>query len=309
MIPFSRKREVILGNKIRELKRVNRELVLRLKNYKGTDLVELSLQHNREEIMQDLYTVEAEQQMNQELHVEMESLLAQLAHRLQQYLGARQKGKRMEWTQEECFLLELAQLSERIGLTFLDKYHICPLPESNQTAVSVYSVLEEYKESNRLHRVVDSYGLNLELSKENAELACQLQEGQQQMATLSNEVVPRTKGSKNASNKIASIGDKVGKLASALRLSQQRANFTQNLLIQNLCHTQLVRQWVDKAHSRLSEQLDSISLALGEVREIVAVGEAAKESLFLYLHSNLPQLEARFPNLKLTLRQVRTDLG
>ena len=38
-IPFNRKREVILCNKVGELKRQNRELTLRLKNYKGSDLV------------------------------------------------------------------------------------------------------------------------------------------------------------------------------------------------------------------------------------------------------------------------------
>ena len=57
-MPFNRKREVLLGNQIRELKRMNRELVLRLKNYKGSDLADIATQLNRQEITKDLYTVD-----------------------------------------------------------------------------------------------------------------------------------------------------------------------------------------------------------------------------------------------------------
>ena len=45
--------------------------MLRLKNYKGTDLVELAVQQNREEIMKDLYTVDVERLISQEVHAEM----------------------------------------------------------------------------------------------------------------------------------------------------------------------------------------------------------------------------------------------
>jgi multidrug efflux pump subunit AcrB len=90
-----------LSNKIKELKRTNRQLVLRLKNYKGTDLVEMAVQQSREEIMKDLYTVDVDQQLAQELNIEMESLLTQLAHKLQTYIErrAKLKGERMEWSQ------------------------------------------------------------------------------------------------------------------------------------------------------------------------------------------------------------------
>ncbi len=46
-IPFNRRREVILCNKIGDLKRQNRELTLRIKNYKGSDLVEMATHQNR----------------------------------------------------------------------------------------------------------------------------------------------------------------------------------------------------------------------------------------------------------------------
>lgn len=56
--------------------------MLRLKSYKGTDLVELSIQQNREEVMKDLYTVDVEKQLSQETNIEMESLQAQLINKL-----------------------------------------------------------------------------------------------------------------------------------------------------------------------------------------------------------------------------------
>jgi hypothetical protein len=37
--PFSKKREHLLYNQISQLKKLNRDLVLRIKSYKGTDLV------------------------------------------------------------------------------------------------------------------------------------------------------------------------------------------------------------------------------------------------------------------------------
>lgn len=38
-IPYNKKREVLLTNQINNLKKINRELTTRIKNYKGTDLV------------------------------------------------------------------------------------------------------------------------------------------------------------------------------------------------------------------------------------------------------------------------------
>ena len=35
------------------LKKTNRELVARIKNYKGSDLVEISIQHNRGDILNE----------------------------------------------------------------------------------------------------------------------------------------------------------------------------------------------------------------------------------------------------------------
>ena len=52
-IPYSKKRELLMTNKINHLKKINRELVARIKNYKGTDLVELSIQKNKADIMNE----------------------------------------------------------------------------------------------------------------------------------------------------------------------------------------------------------------------------------------------------------------
>ena len=38
-------------NQMNQLKKTNRELVSRIKNYKGTDLVELSIQKNKADIL------------------------------------------------------------------------------------------------------------------------------------------------------------------------------------------------------------------------------------------------------------------
>ena len=92
-IPFNRKREVILNNKIRQLKRLNKELILRIKNYKGSDLVDISVQRNREQITKDLYTVDVEKELSAEMNAEMESLLVQLINKLKSYMDNRVKEK------------------------------------------------------------------------------------------------------------------------------------------------------------------------------------------------------------------------
>lgn len=40
------------------------------------------MQQNREEIMKDLYTVDVEKQLKEEMNVEMESLASQLAQKI-----------------------------------------------------------------------------------------------------------------------------------------------------------------------------------------------------------------------------------
>lgn len=41
----------MLQNQINNLKKINRELVTRIKNYKGTDLVQVSLQANKCDVL------------------------------------------------------------------------------------------------------------------------------------------------------------------------------------------------------------------------------------------------------------------
>lgn len=50
-IPYSKKRQLLLMNQMNQLKKVNRELVSRIKNYKGTDLVQISLNKNKADIL------------------------------------------------------------------------------------------------------------------------------------------------------------------------------------------------------------------------------------------------------------------
>lgn len=57
-----------------------------------------------------------------------------------------------------------------------------------------------------------------------------------------------------------------------------------------MCHQELVKEWIWKVHSRLTEELTSISVALGEIKDIVGVGESGKESLYYYLSNNLAVL-------------------
>jgi hypothetical protein len=66
-------------------------LILRIKNYKGSDLVDLSVQQNREEITKDLYTVDVDKEISSEMNAEMESLLVQLINKLQSYVDNRLK--------------------------------------------------------------------------------------------------------------------------------------------------------------------------------------------------------------------------
>ncbi len=57
-----------------------------------------------------------------------------------------------------------------------------------------------------------------------------------------------------------------------------------------MCHQELVKEWIWKVHSRLTEELTSLSVALGEIKDIVGVGESGKESLYCYLSNNLAVL-------------------
>ena len=52
-IAYSKKREMLMMNQINQLKKVNRELVSRIKNYKGTDLVEISINKNKADILKE----------------------------------------------------------------------------------------------------------------------------------------------------------------------------------------------------------------------------------------------------------------
>lgn len=54
-IPYSKRREVMMYNQIATLKRINRELVTRIKNYKGTDLVEVSISQNKADVLYKEY--------------------------------------------------------------------------------------------------------------------------------------------------------------------------------------------------------------------------------------------------------------
>ena len=45
----------MMYNQIATLKRINRELVTRIKNYKGTDLVEVSISQNKADVLYKEY--------------------------------------------------------------------------------------------------------------------------------------------------------------------------------------------------------------------------------------------------------------
>lgn len=64
----------------------------------------------------------------------------------------------------------------------------------------------------------------------------------------------------------------------------------------------MLREWMEKAHGRVSEQIGSLVKTLGEVKTIVELGSAGRDSLLLFLQQNLPLLEAKFPELKVALR-------
>jgi hypothetical protein len=49
-------------------------------------------------------------------------------------------------------------------------------------------------------------------------------------------------------------------------------NFIENLLIQNICHQQTIKQWIEKVHNKISDEVSSISKTMTEIRDIVAVG-------------------------------------
>lgn len=52
-IPYDRKRECILQSQLRGLRQYNRELTLRLKAYKGSELAELAVQQTKVNILNE----------------------------------------------------------------------------------------------------------------------------------------------------------------------------------------------------------------------------------------------------------------
>ena len=46
-----------------------------------------------------------------------------------------------------------------------------------------------------------------------------------------------------------------------------------------------------------------------EIKDIVQMGESAKESLFFYLSTNLPLLETRFPSIRADLKEIKVNYG
>jgi hypothetical protein len=72
--------------------------------------------------------------------------------------------------------MEVVSLAEKISLNFLNNYDISPLPKSSEEAVSVYSLLEEYKNSHTMKKLIDRYEINMLFSSENAKLLESLQE-------------------------------------------------------------------------------------------------------------------------------------
>lgn len=70
---------------------------------------------------------------------------------------------------------------------------------------------------------------------------------------------------------------------------------------------QLTKEWLEKVHTQVNQELSSLSKALGEIRDIVAVGESAKDSLYYYLSNNLEAILPKLPTIKHSLKQIRAD--
>lgn len=103
-IPYDRKRECILQSQIRNLRDYNRELVLRLKAYKGSELAEMAVQFNKVSILNDY--VKEQTQDAESGRLELESLAYQLLKDLDQYSTARAK-KKLSFADEQKQLVML----------------------------------------------------------------------------------------------------------------------------------------------------------------------------------------------------------
>ena len=79
-------------------------------------------------------------------------------------------------------------------------------------------------------------------------------------------------------------------MGNIIKMYERRCSMTESILVQNICHQQIVKQWMEKAHARVGEELASITKTIGEIKDIVEVGESAKESLYFYLANNIPSL-------------------
>ena len=99
------------------------------------------------------------------------------------------------------------------------------------------------------------------------------------------------------------------KLTNFLKIFEKKCNFTSAMLMQAICHQQTIRQWIDRNMARVGEQVGEIAKVMAEIKDIVQVGESAKESLFFYLSTNLPLLDIKFPNLKANIKEIKVSYG
>ena len=179
----------------------------------------------------------------------MESLLAELISKLNSYIEGRVKdrGEKKSWITQQTFLIEVASLAEKISLNFLINYDISPLPKSAEEAVSVYSLLDEYRNSSVMKKLIDRYEINLNLANDNAKVMEGLQQSRQLL--LKQQMARISKRKEDP---------KIIKAYDTCKIFEKRSNLLETLVLQNLCQTQFLKQWLQKTSSKVSSEIAAL---------------------------------------------------
>lgn len=134
----------MLFNQMANLKRINRELVTRIKNYKGTDLVEIAVSSNRSDILfKDYSNPEGEDSIPAVDTSKLESLAFNLLQLLESYLIARNSTKELPIQDDKKMLMELLGACKDISLECLG--FGWKIPQNNQECLNIYDEIEKYR--------------------------------------------------------------------------------------------------------------------------------------------------------------------
>lgn len=81
-------------------------------------------------------------------------------------------------------------------------------------------------------------------------------------------------------------------------------SITNVMLAHCLAQISYIQAWLTRATGNLKESLATLGIRLKELEELCSLGEAGKEAVFLYLHTNIKDFSIRVPELQLQIKEI-----